>query len=116
METGFAKMESGINARAIDFAKFGRLLLEKGMWNGKRIISEAWVNAATLSQLQAEDGADNNTDAYQYLLDDDFYYKYFWWGLRIDEANDDFFARGKYGQIIYMSPRKNTAVGLKCPV
>lgn len=109
-EAGFAKMESGINARAIDFAKFGRLLLEEGMWNGKRIISEAWMNAATSPVFQAEEAADNNTEKYQYLLDDDFYYKYFWWGLRIDDANYDFFARGKYGQRIYISPRKNAVV------
>jgi CubicO group peptidase (beta-lactamase class C family) len=109
-ETGFAKMESGINARAIDFAKFGRLLLEEGMWNGSRIISETWVNAATAPVFQAEEAADNNTENYQYLLDNDFYYKYFWWGLRIDDANYDFFARGKYGQTIYISPRKNAVV------
>lgn len=31
-KSGFEKMESGINGRAIDFAKFGRLFLNKGNW------------------------------------------------------------------------------------
>ena len=41
--SGFEKMESGINARAIDFAKFGRLYLNNGSWNGEQIVPSAWV-------------------------------------------------------------------------
>jgi hypothetical protein len=37
---GFEKMESGINTRAIDFAKIGRLFINNGNWNGKQIISK----------------------------------------------------------------------------
>jgi CubicO group peptidase (beta-lactamase class C family) len=37
----------GINARAIDFAKIGRLFLNNGNWNGKQIISKIWVNEST---------------------------------------------------------------------
>ncbi|MDQ3619326.1 MAG: beta-lactamase family protein, partial [Actinomycetota bacterium] len=33
--SGFEKMESGINARAIDFAKLGSLYLHEGEWNGE---------------------------------------------------------------------------------
>jgi CubicO group peptidase (beta-lactamase class C family) len=36
---GFAKMESGLNGRAIDFATFGSLLLHNGTWNGRQLIS-----------------------------------------------------------------------------
>ena len=35
---GLEKMESGINARAIDYAKFGRLYLNKGSWDGTQIL------------------------------------------------------------------------------
>ena len=31
---GFEKMASGLNARAIDYARFGQLMLNGGMWNG----------------------------------------------------------------------------------
>ena len=44
---GFEKMESGINARAIDFAKLGQLFLDNGRWNGKQVISTQWVTAST---------------------------------------------------------------------
>ena len=44
---GFEKMESGINARAIDFARFGKLYLNEGNWNGEQIISSQWVIDST---------------------------------------------------------------------
>lgn len=34
---------SGLKLNAIDFAKFGQLILDKGMWNGKRMVSEKWI-------------------------------------------------------------------------
>jgi hypothetical protein len=34
-------METGVNARAIDFAKFGELFLNGGNWQGKQVISKA---------------------------------------------------------------------------
>ncbi|MES2650602.1 MAG: serine hydrolase [Bacteroidota bacterium] len=36
-----------MNATALDFAKFGRLYLNKGNWQGKQIISEQWVDRTT---------------------------------------------------------------------
>lgn len=36
-----------INAAERDFAKFGRLFIEKGQWEGTRIISDAWINRST---------------------------------------------------------------------
>ena len=42
-KSGFEKMESGVNARAIDFAKFGQLYLDKGGWDGVRVIPTEWV-------------------------------------------------------------------------
>ena len=41
------------NAR--DFARIGKLFLNKGMWNGKQVISEAYVNAA-ISPAPISDG------------------------------------------------------------
>jgi CubicO group peptidase (beta-lactamase class C family) len=41
--SGFEKMESGINARAVDYARFGLLYLHKGYWNGQQILPIEWV-------------------------------------------------------------------------
>jgi CubicO group peptidase (beta-lactamase class C family) len=40
-------MEAGLNARAIDFAKFGRLYLEHGNWDGVQVIPAEWVIEST---------------------------------------------------------------------
>jgi CubicO group peptidase (beta-lactamase class C family) len=34
---------AGLQLTATDFAKFGQLILQKGRWNGKRIVSEKWI-------------------------------------------------------------------------
>ncbi len=36
---GFEKMESGFNARSIDYVKLGNLFPNEGRWNGKQIVS-----------------------------------------------------------------------------
>ena len=107
-ERGFEKMESGINARAIDFAKFGRLFLHNGNWNGAQVVPEEWVAGAT----QAETDVD-----YASYYPHDFifkngqgYYKYMWWGIQRDEKSYDFMALGNHGQFIYISPYKNLII------
>ena len=92
----FEKMESGINARAIDFAKIGRLFLNNGNWNGKQIISEKWVNESTRP--------DKITDPVPF-------YQYMWWVENAQkEGSYQFFAVGKYGQYIYVIPEKNMII------
>ena len=46
LESDFEKMETGVNARAIDFAKLGVLFLNDGVWGEEQLVSEAWVDEA----------------------------------------------------------------------
>jgi CubicO group peptidase (beta-lactamase class C family) len=93
--SGFEKLESGVNARAVDYARFGLLFLHGGEWNGRRIVSEDWMRAAT--------GADSTPSLASY-----YGYGYFWW---IDvERPGRFYAMGKYGQYIYVAPDVETVV------
>jgi CubicO group peptidase (beta-lactamase class C family) len=93
--SGFEKLESGINARPVDYARFGLLFLHNGKWNDRRIISEDWVREST--------GADPATDPASYHG-----YRYFWW---IDvERPGRFYALGKYGQYIYVAPDADAVV------
>ena len=36
-----------VNARAIDFARFGVLFLNGGSWGGQQVIPRAWVEEST---------------------------------------------------------------------
>lgn len=107
-EHGFEKMESGINARAIDFAKFGRLFLNQGDWDGTQVIPAAWVADSTQ--------ADATLDYASYYYDDFVFadgrgfYKYMWWGMQRQGQQDDFSAIGNKGQFIYISPEKNLII------
>ena len=96
-KTGYEKMESGLNARAIDFAKFGSLFLKQGNWNGVQVIPAEWVAEATTPDETAK-------------LDDKVYYKYFWWGLYREDQGYDYFAWGNLGQFIYISPTHHLVI------
>ena len=92
-ESGFEKLESGINATAADYARFGLMFLHRGEWDGTRIVSEEWVEAAT-----AADSTTDPNDGYQYL----------WW---IDaEQPERFYALGNLGQYIYVAPDANAVI------
>jgi CubicO group peptidase (beta-lactamase class C family) len=44
---GNAQMFEGIRSTCRDMARFGVLMLNQGLWNGKRIVSSSWVTQAT---------------------------------------------------------------------
>ena len=79
-----------INARARDFAKFGRLYLNNGNWNGNQIVPEKWVKK---SRSIINDSKDSQGYPYTYQ-----------W--RVLE-NGFFFAKGVLGQYIFVNPDKN---------
>ena len=91
-KSGMEKMESGLNARAIDFAKFGRLYLHHGNWNGKQIIPESWIVESTTVEPDAKWAN----------------YKYLWWIPRSGKGR--FMAVGNLGQFIYVAPDKDCII------
>ncbi|MEO8609066.1 MAG: serine hydrolase [Chloroflexota bacterium] len=48
---GFNMGGFGLNIKTEDIATFGQLYLQKGMWQGRPLISEAWVEEATKFQI-----------------------------------------------------------------
>ncbi len=104
---GFEQAASGFNARAIDFAKFGRLFINNGTWEGRQILPAGWVEEAT-----SPDPADKRP----WMNDRDWknvggYYKFHWWGIVNEDGSYDYTATGSPGgQIIYISPSHDTIV------
>jgi CubicO group peptidase (beta-lactamase class C family) len=100
-------MEQGINARAIDFAKFGALFLKNGNWNGKQIIPARWVSEST--------APDSNDDRPWRVVADwkqaNGYYKYLWWGKLRPDGSYVYLARGGMNQQwIYVSPQDQVVI------
>lgn len=94
-EDAMAKMESGFNGRAIDFAKIGRLILNEGAWDGEQIISAEWINNST--KLEAEDLVPK--------FGENVYYRNGWW-LISPKGNDEYtvFGWGHLGQYLFIFP------------
>jgi CubicO group peptidase (beta-lactamase class C family) len=97
---GFEKMEAGLNARAIDFAKLGRLFLHEGEWDGTRIVSSEWVATAT-----GVDPADRAQGVYGGRT-----YGLMWWGVERPSGPPDFYAAGDHGQYVYVSPQRGVVI------
>lgn len=81
-----AKAFCCLNATARDFAKFGRLYLNRGNWNGVQIIPADWVVESTRFN-----GGE---------------YKYQWW--KVDK--ESYAAVGFLGQYIYVNPNQNLII------
>lgn len=91
--SGFEKMESGLNATPVDYARFGLLFLHGGEWNDQRIVPADWVREAT--------AADTTTDPAQ-----DF--QYYWW---VDvERPGRYYGLGNFGQYLYVAPDADTVI------
>ncbi|WP_106794974.1 serine hydrolase [Aquimarina sp. Aq78] len=90
----------GLHLTPRDILKFGQLYLNKGTWNGKRIISENWVEESFEKHVQLQD---RNKNEYGYL----------WWhstyivnGKTITSIE----ARGAGGQFIFIVPTLESVV------
>ncbi|MGK0309180.1 MAG: CubicO group peptidase (beta-lactamase class C family) [Urechidicola sp.] len=54
----------GIQLRAIDFAKYGQLYKDKGLWNGKQILNKEWVEKSLDKKVKIS----SNDEFYGYLF------------------------------------------------
>lgn len=95
-KNGFEKMESGINARAIDFAKLGSLYLHGGFFNGRQILPREWVEETTRGLRPTGFGTSR--------------YGHWWWTNEDAELGPYFMARGNHGQFVFVFPRKKLVI------
>lgn len=80
----------GANSTTRDFARFGLLYLNDGIWDGQRILPEGWVDYShTPSATNEQYGAQ-------------------WWMFR----EGAFEARGLFGQVILVSPEHDLVMAL----
>ncbi|SFO70055.1 CubicO group peptidase, beta-lactamase class C family [Geodermatophilus dictyosporus] len=89
----FPKMESGFNARALDYARFGLLFAREGRAGDRQVVPADWVAEAT-----ARDTSGDPAEHYQY-----------WWWLDL-EREGRFLARGNKGQFVAVDPASDVVV------
>jgi CubicO group peptidase (beta-lactamase class C family) len=103
---GFELTPILLNARAIDLAKFGRLYLNNGNWDGKQIVPPQWVADST-----TPDPNDHRPwETFSRWQDKGGYYKYFWWGISQADGNYSYMGIGTYGQFIFVSPKTKIVI------
>ena len=99
-----------------DMAKIGQLMLNKGKWNGKQIISEEWINKITkpVSSLEEVNERYGRTESSPFQLS----YGNMWWFLESFRGHPDFEgayqASGWGGQFLTIIPRLDVVVVHKC--
>ena len=122
---------AGVNATARDFARLGKIYLEKGTVNGHRILSEQWINATVNKDtMQKYDGYRNqfwgvkrykifpdSLDAVNYKMQQtlpgrvsSFINKSKVKSFFIPYQTPEFYAEGILGEFIYVQPEKNLII------
>ncbi|MFC3561573.1 serine hydrolase domain-containing protein [Pedobacter jamesrossensis] len=99
-KNGLANTASRFQVTAIDFAKIGKLYLQKGKVNGKQVVSEDWVNQSIkIGEEKPASAKGWQKSAHHYL----------WW-IPQEGDNGDFAAEGMLGQRLYVDPKTNTII------
>lgn len=94
---GYSTGGFGAHLTAREMAKIGYLCLNQGIWNGKRLLPEAYFTEST--QRQSAGGPPIDTAAYGYL----------WW-ITEHQGHATFFASGYGGRMIYVIPSLDLVV------
>jgi CubicO group peptidase (beta-lactamase class C family) len=98
---GVEKVSSGFNATARDLARFGKLFLQGGNWNGAQLIPASWVSAS--SAIDASQTAPHISNWWQ------MQHHHFWWHP-LQPAQGDFYADGSNGERLYIDPATRTII------
>jgi CubicO group peptidase (beta-lactamase class C family) len=90
----------GLRLRPRDMAKIGQLVLAGGRWNGRQVVSQAWIDASMTPRLEATSG---------------YFYGYLWWlGRSLIQGRELHWAAalGRGGQSIRIVPELDLAVAV----
>lgn len=116
--SGLAKAFCCLNARAVDFARFGEVFLHHGQWNGRQVVPEAWVAAST--EVREHPGANlaARWNVEGLASGRPAFYAWQWRRYAVAAPDtalgvapaDGFFAQGLHGQYIYVAPAADMVI------
>lgn len=99
---GYSLGGYGLFARTEDIAKFGQLYLQKGRWNGKQIVPEKWVEAATSKQVDNDQSPGGKNPEWRQG------YGFQFWRCRHNAYRGD----GRDGQICLVMPDQDAVIAI----
>ena len=97
--TGEPYMGGGAQFMPRDFMKLGQMMLDGGMWHGKRIIGADWAKRST-APIREMRG---------------LHYGYFWWGIDLPYKGKTlpaYYAAGNGGQVVMVVPALDLVVAI----
>jgi CubicO group peptidase (beta-lactamase class C family) len=89
----------GMNIKTEDIARFGQMYLQKGLWQGQRILPESWIDLATSRQI------DNGSDP---LNDWNQGYAFQFWRCQHNVYRGD----GAFGQYCIVMPDQDAVLAI----
>lgn len=98
-QEGINKGAGGLFLHTEDLAKFGQFYLQKGVWEGRQLLNQTWVSAATSLQTATGGNPQSNWD---------HGYGYQFWRNKVQ----GFRADGAYGQFAMVLPELDTVVAI----
>ena len=89
-----------LQATSEDYARFGQLYLQDGIWDGERLLPEGWVDQATIPNEPFQEPGATPYPGRGYAL-------HFW----VPEGYDrEFYAAGVFGQYIWVDRGRNVVI------
>ena len=102
---GHTTGQGNLSLTAQDFAKIGQLVLDKGLWNGRRVVSARWIEESLTPRVRIS-AVDRYADDYGYF----WYSKTYRIGARNVRVD---FASGNGGNKIYVVPDRSLIVAIQ---
>lgn len=99
-ENGMAIGYCCLQATSADYARFGQLYLQDGVWDGERLLPEGWVDRATIPNEPFQEPGATPYPGRGYAL-------HFW----VPEGYDrEFYAAGVFGQYVWVDRNRDIVI------
>jgi CubicO group peptidase (beta-lactamase class C family) len=100
---GMEKAATGFNATARDYARFARLFLHRGVWEGEQVVPAEWVRQSTTADTARAQPEVRTWWRMQHR-------QQWWLPLHEWSLHRDFYADGAKGQRLYVHAASNTII------
>jgi CubicO group peptidase (beta-lactamase class C family) len=117
-EGGVTKAFCCLNARAIDFARLGQLVLQRGRVGDRQVLPAGWIDDMLKVREHPGEGQALRDNIELYGTPEAAFYIWQWRRVALPDPaapghftpSDDSFAEGLYGQFVYVAPKQRVVI------